>query len=180
MTRRAVLALATAAYLAVVAWATLGTVSWHPIGWEAEYGVLTPSIWVDPDTWAIGSPREFVANVAMFVPLAALFALLLGPRRWLGALTAAIGVSVAIELVQIPLDDRISDPRDLLANSIGAAIGVAAVGIGWIVLAIARTASRLFRRSAGPANDPGAGGGAVADAAPKTAPTRPELSRTGR
>ncbi|WP_395245629.1 VanZ family protein [Agromyces sp. MMS24-K17] len=167
MTRRAALVLLTGAYLALVAWATLGTVSWHPIGWEAEYGVLTPSIWLDPDTWAIGSPREFAANVAMFVPLAALFALLLGPRRWIGALVAAVDVSVVVEIVQIPLDDRISDPRDLLANSIGAALGVTIVAVGWLVLAVGRTAARLVR-------------GAEVAAAPPSPTAPPELSRTGR
>lgn len=135
MSRRVVLPLVTLGYLALVAWATLGPVSWHAIGYEAEHGVLTPSIWFDRATWSIGSPFEFAANVLMFVPVGVLFAMLAGPRRWGWALVAAGGVSLLIELVQIPLADRISDPRDLLANTGGAVIGVAIAGAGWLVRA---------------------------------------------
>lgn len=146
MTRRLMLPLVTLGYLALVAWATMGPVSWHAIGYEASYGVLTPSIWFDRSTWTIGSPMEFAANVAMFVPLGVLFALLAGPRRWGWALVAASGASLAIEVVQIPIADRISDPRDLLANTAGAAIGVAIAGAGWLVRsawhAITRPAER--------------------------------------
>jgi VanZ family protein len=35
----------------------------------------------------------------------------------------AVGIAAAIEISQIPLD-RVSDPRDLVANAAGAAIGV--------------------------------------------------------
>lgn len=146
MTRRLMLPLVTLGYLALVAWATMGPVSWHAIGYEASYGVLTPSIWFERSTWMIGSPMEFAANVAMFVPLGVLFALLAGPRRWGWALVAAGGASLAIEVVQIPIADRISDPRDLLANTAGAAIGIAIVGAGWLVRsawhAITRPAER--------------------------------------
>jgi glycopeptide antibiotics resistance protein len=133
MSRRVALPLVAVAYLALVAWTTLGPVSWRAIGYEAAYGVLTPSIWFERSTWTIGSPLEFAANVAMFVPVGVLFALLAGPRRWFGALLAAGAVSLAIELVQIPLGDRISDPRDLLANTAGAAIGIALTAAGWLV-----------------------------------------------
>jgi hypothetical protein len=65
-----------------------------------------------------------------------------GPRRWLGALIAALALTIAIELAQIPMPDRISDPRDLLANTAGAAIGMVIAGIGWLVRAVWRAATR--------------------------------------
>lgn len=149
MTRRFALPLVTMGYLALVAWATLGPVAWRTIGYEATFGVLTPSIWFERSTWAIGSPYEFAANVAMFVPVGVLFAVLAGPRRWAWALAGAGAVSLAIELVQIPIADRISDPRDLLANTGGAAIGVAIAGIGWLARAIWSAATRSSRRARG-------------------------------
>ncbi|QAY73026.1 VanZ family protein [Agromyces protaetiae] len=142
MLRRIPLLVAAAGYLALVAWATLGPVSWHAIGWEARYGVLTPSIWFDRSTWTTGSPTEFALNIAMFLPLGALFALLAGRRRIVAAFAAAVAVSIAIEVAQIPMEDRISDPRDLLANAAGAAIGIVGVTIVWAIGAIARRLSR--------------------------------------
>ncbi|WP_127794394.1 VanZ family protein [Agromyces sp. LHK192] len=146
MPRRVVLVLLTLAYLALIAWATLGSVSWHAIGSEARYGVLTPSTWLDPDTWEVGSRWEFRANIAMFVPLGLLLAMLAGPRHWFWALTGTAAVSVAIEIAQIPLDDRISDPRDLVANSVGGAIGVAIAGVGWLGMLLVRAVGRGLRR----------------------------------
>ncbi|WP_350348995.1 VanZ family protein [Agromyces sp. G08B096] len=113
--------------------------SWHAIGYEAARGVLTPSIWLDRSTWTTGSPLEFAANIAMFVPVGVLFAMLAGPRRWIWALGAAGAVSTAIELAQIPIDDRISDPRDLLANTAGAVIGLVLSGLVRAVRALHRT-----------------------------------------
>lgn len=147
MSRRILLPIVTMGYLALVAWATLGPVSWHAIGYEADYGVLTPSIWFERATWTIGSPWEFAANVAMFVPVGALFALLAGPRRWGWALVWAGAVSFAVELAQIPIADRISDPRDLLANTGGAGIGIAIVGVGWLARALWQLVTRSTQRA---------------------------------
>jgi glycopeptide antibiotics resistance protein len=147
MSRRILLPLVTMGYLALVAWATLGPVSWHAIGYEADYGVLTPSIWFEGATWTIGSSWEFAANVAMFVPVGALFALLAGPRRWGWALVWAGAVSLAVELAQIPIADRISDPRDLLANTGGAAVGIAIVGVGWLARALWQLVTRSTQRA---------------------------------
>ncbi|MBN9606016.1 MAG: VanZ family protein [Actinomycetales bacterium] len=47
--------------------------------------------------------------------------------------------SFAIEVLQLPLPDRASDPRDLVANTLGVAIGV-------VVGAVANAVSRGRRR----------------------------------
>src|SRR5215203_259712 len=71
----------------------------------------------------------------------------LGDEASYGVLTPSIWferttwTTVAIELAQIPLADRISDPRDLLANSGGALIGIVLAGIGWLMLAAWRAAT---------------------------------------
>lgn len=137
----------TTAYLALVGWATLGPSPWRAEGNESPLGVLNPSIWLDRATWSTGSSFEFTANILMFVPVGVLFAMLLGARRWLIALGAAGLLTWAIEVVQIPLDDRISDPRDLLANSAGAVIGLAVAGMAWAVRSAWIAGVRALQRS---------------------------------
>lgn len=69
---------------------------------------------------------EFAANIALFVPLGLLGALLLLPRgRWWVVLVALVVLSVGIETVQaVGVPYRRSSARDVLGNSLGAAIGV--------------------------------------------------------
>lgn len=68
---------------------------------------------------------EFGANILLFVPLGLLTALLAPRRYWWVVLLALVGLSVGIELVQaIGLPSRRSSARDVLGNSLGAAIGV--------------------------------------------------------
>ncbi len=81
--------------------------------------------------WASYSALEFVSNAALFLPLGVLW---VAGRRSLpvvlrimtaGLLAAAI--SVGAELVQRAfLDDRTMDPRDVVANTLGALIGAIA------------------------------------------------------
>lgn len=138
----------TTAYLALVAWATLGPSPWRAEGNQAPLGVLNPSIWFERATWSTGSTYEFAANIVMFVPVGVLFAMLVGARRWLLALGAAALLTCAIEVAQIPIDDRISDPRDLLANTAGAVIGLALAGMVWVVRWGWIAGERALQRSA--------------------------------
>jgi hypothetical protein len=71
---------------------------------------------------------EFTANVLMFIPFGVLAGLLLPRRLWWLVLTGGTCVSVAIELAQLLfLPTRVADLRDVLANSLGAAIGLGVV-----------------------------------------------------
>jgi VanZ like family len=118
-------AVAAAVYLALVGYLTFGTVPWQTAPNESARGVLSPRTWLDPDTWAFGSDLEFAANVLMFVPVGVLLCLAL-PRVGAPVVAlGAVGIAAAIEVGQIPLE-RVSDPRDLVANAAGAAIGVVA------------------------------------------------------
>lgn len=70
---------------------------------------------------------EFSANVVMFVPLGFLLAVLLRRRRWL-VLPLAIAVTLLIEVGQaLLLPERTPSLRDVVANTAGAAIGLAVV-----------------------------------------------------
>ena len=77
-----------------------------------------------PD-WFGYSKLEFTANVAMFVPLGFLAALLLPAKVWWLALFICPALSIAIELTQATfLAARFATATDVIANSIGAVIGI--------------------------------------------------------
>ena len=74
--------------------------------------------------WFGYSKLEFTANIAMFVPIGFLFAMLLPWRVWWLVFLLAPGFSVAIELLQATmLAERFATPVDVVANSIGAVAG---------------------------------------------------------
>lgn len=76
--------------------------------------------------WVTFDLVEFCANVAMFVPLGVL-AMLWGGRGWHGILAGAV-LSAAIEVTQLLLlPTRVADVRDIVANTAGAALGVAVI-----------------------------------------------------
>ena len=68
---------------------------------------------------------EFLANIGLFVPLGMFLLLLVGSRLWLVALAAGIVLTSMIESVQRQIPGRVSDPRDVAANSIGMFVGIA-------------------------------------------------------
>lgn len=73
---------------------------------------------------------EFGANIALFVPLGLLLPLALGSigRSTLFA-TIAVGAvtSMCIEFAQLAIPGRVSTPADVLANTLGTAIGVGVI-----------------------------------------------------
>ena len=83
--------------------------------WLHEHGV--------PE-WLNYNLVEAGANVVLFLPFGFLGALSLGPHlTWLAAV-GGVGASVAIELGQhLLLTDRYATLQDVLANSLGAALG---------------------------------------------------------
>jgi hypothetical protein len=85
---------------------------------------------------------EFSANVALFVPFGVFFVLLLGRRRWWLAILLGVAATCAIEFGQQFIPNRVSDPRDLLANSIGSIIGTL------LALVLTAAKARRLRQSA--------------------------------
>jgi hypothetical protein len=135
------------AYAAVVMWVTLGPAPGAVLGNQAAGGVLDPGIWLESDTWEIGSPTEFGLNVLLFVPFGALLAFAVRGAPAIAPALMASGFALLIEIGQIPMDDRISDPRDLVANSLGAVIGILIARISDAIAGIP-TALRARRRAA--------------------------------
>ena len=80
-----------------------------------------------PDSFGY-TQLEFTANIAMFIPLGAFLAALLPPHRRPIAFLALPQLSAASELIQLfALPERHGTLADVLANSIGAWLGLAAV-----------------------------------------------------
>jgi glycopeptide antibiotics resistance protein len=80
---------------------------------------------LDPLTSRLSIERiEFVANIGLFVPLGMFLLLLVGTRHWFAALAAGIVLTSMIEAVQREIPGRVSDPRDVAANSIGMIVGI--------------------------------------------------------
>jgi glycopeptide antibiotics resistance protein len=129
------------AYAAFVLWLTVGPAPWRTSGNQVEGGILNPDAWTAPVTWTTGYLSEMAFNVALFIPVGMLAALLIPRRRWPLALVAGFAFTALIELVQVPEPDRISDPRDLVMNTCGAVLGVVLVLVARMVRRAAAVAS---------------------------------------
>jgi glycopeptide antibiotics resistance protein len=99
--------------------------------------------------WISYSVLEFWSNVLMFIPVGLFFLLLLGRRRWWLAVLLGVVLTCGIEFAQLFIPTRVSDPRDILANSTGAFIGVlAALVATWPAAVRAARQRRLAARPA--------------------------------
>ena len=124
-TRAAVAALGLV-YTGAVLWVTLRPLPWATAGNQETFGILDPQAWVGSATWTQGSALEIVANVLMFVPVGLASGLVFSGMR---GVVVPMALTVAIELAQIPLADRVSHPRDLVANVFGALLGLAVAAV---------------------------------------------------
>ena len=119
MTRR-ILAIALAVYLLFVGWVTLNPAPPDP----ARNELLLQLLKVLPISY---DALEFTANIGMFVPIGALIAIL--SRHWWIGVVAGLALTCGIEFTQQFLPARFPDVRDIVANSLGALIGVAGVAL---------------------------------------------------
>ncbi|MBP1242230.1 VanZ family protein [Frigoribacterium sp. PvP120] len=129
--RRAVLLLATLAYLAGVAWMTLRPTVYGDGTSELLWRVLDLAARHEETDWITFARVEAAANVAMFVPMGMFPALLLPKRAWWVGVVVGLVATVAIESYQATVlsATRFADPQDLVMNTLGAAIGAAFVGL---------------------------------------------------
>jgi glycopeptide antibiotics resistance protein len=118
---------AAALYAAGVLWLTIGPAPWSTDGHEIDGGILNLAAWTSTTTWSTGYISEIAFNVMLFIPIGAFAALLLHRRRWPAALLAGFAFTALIEVAQLLLPDRVSDPRDLLLNTLGSTLGVVLV-----------------------------------------------------
>lgn len=109
-------------YVVAVLVATLAPMPWAQSSLaDTSWGILNPSAWTARESWVGGRPLEILFNIALFIPIGYFVAALFRSRV---LLLAPFALTVAIELTQILLPDRASDPRDLVANSVGAVVGM--------------------------------------------------------
>lgn len=144
MLLRSISTVLLAAYTALLLVITLGPIPQRLVGSEAPFGVLSLDLWFEASTWEAGRLYEFVLNVLIFVPWGILALIAFGDRLWPLAALVGVALTMVIEVVQIPLP-RISDPRDLVANTMGILIGL---GIALFVRTVARAISSGHERLA--------------------------------
>lgn len=134
--RHPILSFATFAYLGLVGWLTLS-----PLSGRSQFdfvGQLADFFQRHQRTeWITFNLIEFTANIALFAPIGLFFVLLLGRRQWWLAILLGVALTFGIEYVQQGVAGRVSDPRDLLANSLGVIIGT--------LLALVLTAAKARR-----------------------------------
>lgn len=67
---------------------------------------------------------EFLANVALFVPFGVLWQFAAPRLRPMAVVALGLATSAGVELVQLLLPSRVSSVSDIVANTLGAALGV--------------------------------------------------------
>jgi VanZ family protein len=140
--RHPLLSLISGAYLAFVGWLTLTP---EPIGRDQQDLILRILDALHRRGYAesIDYARlEFLANIALFVPIGVFLLLLFGAGGWWVAAIGSFAMTAFIETAQQKIPGRVSDDRDLVANTIGALIGIALA----LVLTMPATLRRRRRR----------------------------------
>ncbi len=144
-----ILTVVTFVYLGIVGWITLGPQPFDDHADSLVWRLLAFFSRHASTDWVTYSLLEFWSNVAMFVPVGLFFLLILGRRRWWLAIALGVLLTIGIEFVQQFLPDRVSDPRDILANSVGAFVGVvAALIVTWPAAVRRARERRLEARTA--------------------------------
>ncbi|HVX55733.1 VanZ family protein [Nocardioides sp.] len=140
--RHPFLSLLTGGYLFFVAWLTLTPQNEHTGQAQIAERILT-ALHQRGYAEAIDYSRfEFLANIALFVPVGMFLLLLFGAGGWWLALLASFAMTVGIESLQHEIPGRVPDERDLVANGTGAAIGIVVA----LVLTLPATLRRRRRR----------------------------------
>jgi glycopeptide antibiotics resistance protein len=146
--RHPFLSIVTLAYLAFVGWVTLTPGSEAPTQSELVLRALARLQRYDHMGWLTFDRAEYLANIALFVPVGLFLLLLFGSRFWWLALLAAVTMTSFIETVQKSIPGRVSDDRDIAANTLGAVIGVAVGLVLTLPATLRRWAAEEDRRQA--------------------------------
>ena len=122
--RHPFLSVVTLAYLAFVGWVTLTPEAEAPTQSELVLRVLARLQGYPHLGWLTYDRAEYLANVALFLPIGLFLLLLFGTRLWWLSLAAALALTSSIETVQTAIPGRVSDGRDIAANTLGAFLGI--------------------------------------------------------
>ena len=129
---RWILALLALGYLVFVVYGSLVPLRYTPLPWDQAVARFQA---IPLLKLGIGSRADWVANLLLFIPLSFLWLGALWPRRTLArvavsllVLTAALGLALGVEFTQIFFPPRTVSQNDILAESIGALIGI---GFWW-------------------------------------------------
>jgi VanZ family protein len=142
--RHPFLSLVTFAYLGFVGWVTLTPAANAPIPLALAVRILDALHRRGYLETLTMDRLEFLANVGMFVPVGVFLLLLFGTGLFWVAGISSFVLTSAIETIQREIPGRVSDPRDVLANTIGALIGIAIA----VVLTLPATLRRRRRKRA--------------------------------
>lgn len=110
-----------AGYLFVLMFATLLR---HVGGWR-EVSLHPFRAWREAwNDFSVKSWANILLNISLFVPAGFLAPMLWKPfRKWYRSIPLGLGLSLAVELVQLALARGICDVDDLIANTLGTALG---------------------------------------------------------
>lgn len=122
--RHPFLSLITFVYVVFVGWVTLTPSSVAPTGSAFILRVLARLQRYEDLSWLTYTRAEFLANIALFVPVGLFLLLLVGTRFWWVAGFGAFVMTAAIETAQRTIPGRVPDERDILANTAGALAGI--------------------------------------------------------
>jgi glycopeptide antibiotics resistance protein len=118
-----VLAVLSVLYLGFLAWVTLNPSPPQPSANPLLWQLLGAFARHRATAWLTYDAVEFLANIALFLPVGALVLLLFGRRWWWLGIIIGAALTCSIEFTQQFLPARVPDVRDLVANTTGAAIG---------------------------------------------------------
>lgn len=122
--RHPFLSLLTGGYLAFVGWLTLSPQ--ESVTPATHWGVrLLHALHRRGYAESVDENRlEFLANIALFVPVGMFLLLLFGAGGWWIAALGSMGMTAFIETAQYQIPGRVPDERDLIANTLGALLGI--------------------------------------------------------
>ncbi len=139
--RHPFLSFVTGGYVLLVGWLTLTPQPTGPANdliWRVLNGLHRRGY----AEWLDYNRAEFGLNIAMFVPIGMFLLLLFGAGGWWAAAMFSVALTSGIEYTQRFIPGRVSDQRDIVANTTGALIGIAVA----LVLTLPATLRRRRRR----------------------------------
>jgi VanZ family protein len=145
--RHPFLSVVTIAYLAFVGWVTLTPGPDAPTQSDLLLRVLARLQAYRHLDWLTYDRAEYLANIALFLPIGLFLLLLFGSRFWWLAVAGALMMTSLIETVQKAIPGRVSDDRDIAANTLGAVIGVLVGLVLTLPATLRRWAAEDDRRS---------------------------------